>query len=265
MNIYQNYEKKNSVIIHKAEDFEGMRKAGKLARKVLDFIAPYVKEGVSTLYLNDLCHDFIIKNNAIPAPLNYGNPPFPKSICTSVNHVVCHGIPSAEKTLKTGDIMNIDTTVILDGYYGDTSRMYTTGKPSILCQRLINATYDATMAGIEKAKPGNTLRDIATAIEEIVKKAGFSCVRDFCGHGIGKIFHMAPQIMHYNEKTSDYQDLVLEEGMFFTVEPMVNVGTHHTIISKFDQWTATTRDKKPSAQFEHTVGITATGNEIFTL
>ena len=264
MNSYQNYEKNNGIVIHKAEDFDGMRKAGKLARQVLDFVAPYVKEGVSTLYLNDICHDFIIKNGAIPAPLNYGTPPFPKSVCTSVNHVVCHGIPSAEKTLKIGDILNIDVTVILDGYYGDTSRMYTIGKPSILCQRLINATYDAMMAGIDQAKAGNTLRDIAIAIETIVKKNGFSCVRDFCGHGIGKVFHMAPQVMHYNEKSIDYQDLVLQEGMFFTIEPMVNAGTYHTIVSKFDSWTATTRDKKPSAQFEHTIGITNNGNEIFT-
>lgn len=263
MNIYSGYRKSGDVVIHTEADYVGMRKAGKLAREVLDFVTPYVKEGVSTLYLNDICHDFIIKNGAIPAPLNYNG--FPKSICTSVNHVVCHGIPSAEKTLKTGDIMNIDVTVILDGYHGDTNRMYTVGKPSILCQRLIDVTYDAMMAGIEQAKPGNTLRDIAIAIEAIVKKNGFSCVRDFCGHGIGKVFHMAPQVVHYNEKESDYQDsVVLEEGMFFTVEPMVNVGTYHTIVSKFDNWTATTRDKKPSAQFEHTIGITKNGNEIFT-
>lgn len=264
--MYQGYNKtEDGIIIHKKEDWEGMRKAGRLAREVLDFISPYIKEDVSTLYLNDLCHDFIIKGGAIPAPLNYGSPPFPKSICTSVNHVVCHGIPSADKILKNGDIMNIDVTVILNGYHGDTSRMYTVGTPTIQGQRLINCTFEAMMAGIEKIKPGNTLRDIAIAIEKVVKSYGYSCVRDFCGHGIGKIFHMDPQIMHYNEKEFSYQDIVLEEGMFFTVEPMINVGTYDIIISKFDKWTATTRDKKLSAQFEHTVGVTSNGFEIFTL
>ena len=160
--------------------------------------------------------------------------------------------------------MNIDVTVILDGYYGDTSCMYAVGKPTIQGQRLINCTYEAMMAGIDAVKPNNTLRDIAIAIETVVKKYGYSCVRDFCGHGIGKIFHMEPQVMHYNEKLADYQELTLEEGMFFTIEPMVNIGTHQTIVSKIDKWTATTRDKKPSAQFEHTIGVTANGFEIFT-
>lgn len=263
--MYEGYKKtKDGVVIHKESDWNLMRNAGKLAREVLDFITPYVVQGVSTLALNDLCHDFIIKNGATPAPLNYGNPPFPKSICTSVNHVVCHGIPSAEKILQNGDIMNIDVTVILDGYYGDTSRMYTVGKPTIQGARLINCTYEAMIAGIEEVKPGNTLRDIAVAIETVVKKYGYSCVRDFCGHGIGKVFHMEPQVMHYNEKLADYQDMKLEEGMFFTIEPMVNIGTHQTIVSKIDKWTATTRDKRPSAQFEHTIGVTANGFEIFT-
>ena len=264
--MYENYKRTaQNIVLHKEEDWHGMRKAGKLARKVLDFIATYVKDGVSTLELNDLCHDFIIKNGAIPAPLNYGEPPFLKSICTSVNHVVCHGIPSAEKILKNGDIMNIDVTVILNGYHGDTSRMYTVGKPTIQGERLINATYDAMMAGIEIIKPGKTLRDIAIAIETLVSNYGYSCVRDFCGHGIGKVFHMEPQVMHYNEKTHPYQDILLEEGMFFTVEPMVNVGKPATIVSKIDGWTATTRDKKLSAQFEHTIGVTVNGFEIFTL
>ncbi len=264
--MYEGYKRTaQNIVIHKEEDWHGMRKAGKLARQVLDFITPYVKDGISTLELNDLCHDFIIKNGAIPAPLNYGEPPFPKSVCTSVNHVVCHGIPSAEKILKNGDIMNIDVTVILNGYHGDTSRMYAVGKPTIQGERLINATYDAMMAGIETIKPGKTLRDIATAIETVVNKYGYSCVRDFCGHGIGKVFHMEPQIMHYNEKTHPYQDIQLEEGMFFTVEPMVNVGKPATIVSKIDGWTATTRDKKPSAQFEHTIGVTSNGFEVFTV
>ncbi|MFT4968017.1 MAG: methionyl aminopeptidase [Candidatus Deianiraeaceae bacterium] len=264
--MYEGHLKARSgIVIHKQEDWSYMRKAGTLAREVLDYIAPHAVEGVSTLTLNDLCHNFIVKNNAIPAPLNYGSPPFPKSICTSVNHVVCHGIPSAEKIIKSGDIMNIDVTVILDGYHGDTSRMYAVGKPTIQGARLIDATYDAMMAGIEAVSPGKTLRDIAIAIEGVVNKYGYSCVRDFCGHGIGKVFHMDPQVMHYNEKTMDYQDVALEEGMFFTVEPMVNVGTHRTIVSKIDKWTATTRDKKLSAQFEHTIGVTSCGFEIFTL
>lgn len=262
--IYEGYTKtQEGIVIHRKEDWIGMRKAGKLAKSVLDFITPHIKEGISTLELNDLCHNFIIQNNAIPAPLNYNG--FPKSICTSVNHVVCHGIPSAEKILKNGDIMNIDVTVILDGYYGDTSRMYTTGKPTIQSERLINCTYEAMMTGIEICKPGITLRQIGIVIEAVVKKYGYSCVRDFCGHGIGKIFHMEPQIMHYNEPSYPYQEIKLHEGMFFTIEPMVNVGTHHTIVSKFDKWTATTRDKKLSAQFEHTIGITSNGYEIFTL
>lgn len=263
--VYEGYKRKDGIVIHTESDWNGMRKAGKLAREVLDFVSTHINVGVSTLYLNDICHDFIIKNGAVPAPLNYGTPPFPKSICTSVNHVVCHGIPSADKILKDGDIMNIDVTVILDGYYGDTSRMFTVGKPSIQAQRLINCTFEAMMAGIDVVKPNATLRDIAFAIENVVLQYGYSCVRDFCGHGIGKVFHMEPQVMHYNEKTHPYQDLALQEGMFFTVEPMINVGSYHTIVSKFDKWTATTRDKKPSAQFEHTIGVTKNGAEIFTI
>lgn len=262
---YDGYQQINGVVIHKPEDWEGMRRAGKLAKSVLDVVEPFVQEGVSTLELNDICHDFIIKNEAVPAPLNYGNPPFPKSICTSVNHVVCHGIPSAEKILRTGDALNIDVTVILEGYHGDTSRMFTVGKPSIQVGRLIDCTFEAMMAGIEVVRPKAKLREIAVAIEKVVQKYGYSSVRDFCGHGIGKVFHMEPQVMHYNEKLSLYQNLELCEGMFFTVEPMVNVGKWQTVLSKFDNWTATTKDKKPSAQFEHTIGVTATGYEIFTL
>jgi len=266
--MYENYKRSSSgILIHVEEDFEGMRKAGKLAKQVLDYISEFVKEGVSTGYLNDLCHDFIIKNGAIPAPLNYRGliMPFPKSICTSVNNVVCHGIPSEKEILKEGDVMNIDVTVILNGYHGDTSRMYFASKPSIMAERLCKITKEAMMLGIEKAKPGNTLRQIAIAIQNHVENNGYSCVRDFCGHGTGKIFHMEPQIMHFNEPKSKYQDLILEEGMFFTIEPMVNAEKYQTVVSKTDGWVATTKDKSLSAQYEHTIGITKTGNEIFTL
>ena len=257
------------VIIHKPEDFEGMRKAGKLASQVLDFIKEHVEVGASTEKLNSLCHEFVTNAGAISAPLGYGEikghrMAFPKSVCTSVNHVVCHGIPSPNEILKNGDIVNIDVTVILNGYYGDTSRMFFAGKPSLMAQRLCQVTYDAMMFGIEAAKKGNTLRHIAKVIQGHVEKNGYSCVRDFCGHGIGKIFHTEPQVMHFNESRSDYQDMTLEEGMFFTIEPMVNAGKYQTVVSKSDGWTATTKDKSLSAQYEHTIGITKDGREIFT-
>ncbi len=247
-----------SVISHSPEDFEKMRAAGKLAAEVLDFITPYVKVGVTTDHLNKLCHDKIIENNAVPAPLNYRG--FPKSICTSINHVVCHGIPS-EKELKNGDILNIDVTVILNGWHGDTSRMYYVGEPSIKAKRLTQVTFECMMLGIEQVKPGNTLGDIGHAIQSYAEKHGFSVVRDYCGHGIGRIFHTEPNVVHYGKKGSG---MVLEEGMFFTVEPMINAGRYETLLSKHDGWTVTTRDKSLSAQFEHTVGVTKDGVEIFT-
>lgn len=245
------------IIIHTPSDFEGMRKAGHLAAQTLDFVAPYVKEGVTTQELNDICHQFIIDHGAIPAPLNYRG--FPKSICTSVNHVVCHGIPGPKK-LQTGDILNIDVTVILDGWHGDTSRMYTVGKPSLKAQRLIEATYEAMMRGIEVVRPGAFTGDIGHAIQNAVEPKGFSVVRDFCGHGIGQIFHTAPEILHYGSPGTGVE---LKEGMFFTVEPMINAGKFEVKVLK-DGWTAVTRDKSLSAQFEHTIGVTATGYEIFT-
>lgn len=256
--------KKNAagIYLHTEVDFEGMRKAGSLAKKLLDYIEQYVKAGVSTAHLNDLCEEFTLKNGAISAPLNYKG--YPKSICTSVNYVVCHGIPSEKEILKEGDIVNVDVTLIVDGYYGDTSRMFFVGKPSKMAERLCNVTYEALELAIEKAKPGNTIREIGKVIQTYVEKNGYSVVRDFCGHGIGKIFHMEPQIMHFNEPKSKYQDIVLEEGMFFTIEPMVNAGKYKTVVSKEDGWTATTKDKSLSAQYEHTIGITKTGNEIFT-
>ena len=246
------------IIIHSEEDFKKMRVAGKLAAEILDYVAEFVKPTATTDYLNTICHNKIIENNAIPAPLNYKG--FPKSICTSINHVVCHGIPS-EKELKEGDILNIDVTVIVDGWYGDSSRMYYVGNPEIKAKRLCQVSYDSMMLGIEQVKPGNTLGDIGNAIQTYAEKQGFSVVRDYCGHGIGKIFHTDPSVLHYGKKGSG---IVLEEGMFFTIEPMINAGRYETILSKHDDWTVTTRDKSLSAQFEHTVGVTKDGVEIFT-
>ena len=246
------------ITIHSPKDFDKMRSAGKLAAEILDYITDFIEIGITTDYLNTLCHNKIIENRAIPAPLNYKG--FPKSICTSINHVICHGIPS-DKKLKDGDILNIDVTVIVDGWHGDTSRMYYVGKPSVKAQRLCQTTYQAMMLGIEQVKPGNKLGDIGFAIQSYVEKEGFSVVRDYCGHGIGKVFHTEPNVLHYGKKDTG---IVLEEGMFFTVEPMVNVGGYETILSKHDNWTVTTRDKSLSAQFEHTIGVTKTGYEIFT-
>lgn len=248
----------NNIPLHSAADFEGMRKAGNLAARTLDFIAPYVTENVTTQELNDLCHNFIISHGAIPAPLNYKG--FPKSICTSVNHVVCHGIPGPKK-LQSGDIINIDVTVILDGWHGDTSRMFTIGKIPLKAQRLIETTYEAMMRGIEVVRPGATLGDIGHAIQSFAEARGFSIVRDFCGHGLGRIFHTSPEVLHYG---TPHTGLELKEGMFFTIEPMINAG-HYEIKILSDGWTAVTRDKSLSAQFEHSLGVTATGCEIFTL
>ena len=248
-----------SITIHSSEDFIKMRKAGRLAADILDFIGDFVKPGVSTNYLNDLCHNKIIENNAIPAPLNYRG--FPKSICTSINHVVCHGIPS-DKILQNGDIINIDVTVIVDGWHGDSSRMYYAGEPSIKAKRLCENTFEAMMRGIEQAKPGKYLGDIGYAIQSFAEKLGYSVVRDYCGHGIGKVFHCEPSVLHYGKQGSGME---LKEGMFFTIEPMINAGKYQTILSKIDGWTVTTRDKSLSAQYEHTIGITKDGAEIFTL
>lgn len=249
----------HTVTIHTEKDFEGMRVSGKLAAEVLDYIIPYVQPGVTTNALNQLCHDKIIAHQAIPAPLGYKG--FPKSICTSVNHVVCHGIPDDRK-LKDGDIVNIDVTVIVDGWHGDTSRMYYVGEPTIKAKRLCQVTYEAMMLGIEQVKPGNTLGDIGHAIQTYVEKHHYSVVRDYCGHGLGKIFHTGPNIMHYG---APHTGMVLEEGMFFTIEPMVNVGKYQTQLNHKDGWTVWTKDKSLSAQFEHSMGVTSSGVEIFTL
>jgi len=251
-------DENRQIIIHTPEDYVKMRAAGRLAAEVLDAVTGLVKPGVSTQELNDFCHDMIIGAGAIPAPLNYRG--FPKSICTSVNHVVCHGIPSEFK-LKNGDIVNIDVTVILDGWHGDTSRMYFVGEPSVRAKRLTQITYESMMRGIEQVKPGNTVGHIGHAIQTYAERHGFSVVRDYCGHGVGQTFHMAPSILHYGEIG---EGVVLKEGMFFTVEPMINVGHWATILNKHDGWTVTTRDKTLSAQFEHTLAVTSTGYEIFT-
>ena len=248
----------SKVLIHGPQEFESMRKAGRLAAEILDYITDFVAVGITTDHLNEICHNKIIENNAYPAPLNYKG--FPKSICTSINHVVCHGIPS-DKKLQDGDILNIDVTVILDGWYGDSSRMYYVGNPSIKAKRLCQITYEAMMLGIEEVKPGNSLGDIGNAIQTYAESNGYSVVRDYCGHGIGKIFHTEPSVLHYGKKGSG---LILEEGMFFTIEPMINAGRYETILSKHDDWTVTTRDKSLSAQFEHTIGVTKDGFEIFT-
>jgi len=246
------------VIRHDESGFEGMRRAGRLAAETLDYITPFVKAGVTTLELNDICHRFIEDHGAVPAPLNYKG--FPKATCISVNHVVCHGIPS-EKVLHDGDILNIDVTVILDGWYGDTSRMYWVGPPSVKARRLTDVTYEAMMRGIRAVRPGNTLGDIGHAIQEFAEASRFSVVRDFTGHGLGRSFHAAPTVLHYGEPG---EGMVLEEGMIFTIEPMINTGTWQVKLLA-DGWTAVTRDRGLSAQFEHSVGVTADGVEIFTL
>jgi methionyl aminopeptidase len=252
-------------LIKTQEDIEGMRIAGRLAGEVLDYIGPFVKPGVSTEELNRLCHQYIVEvQQAIPAPLGYGGgggrAPFPKAICTSVNHVVCHGIPSESKILKDGDIINIDVTVIKNGYHGDTSKMFVAGKPSILAERLIRVTQECMYRGIAVVRPGARLGDIGHAIQRHAEASRFSVVRDFCGHGIGKVFHEEPQVLHYGQPGTGME---LQAGMIFTIEPMINAGTYHTKILP-DGWTAVTKDHKLSAQWEHTVLVTATGAEVLT-
>ena len=243
-----------------AIEIEKMRAAGKLAAQVLDFITPHVTKGISTLELDTLCHNFIIERDAIPAPLNYRG--FPKSICTSINDVVCHGIPSHEDILKDGDIINIDVTVILDGYHGDTSRMFYVGDVSEEDQKLVHTTYEAMMKGIEVVESGTWLNEIGTEIEEFVSPEGYGIVRDYCGHGIGKKFHEEPAVVHYKLDDGRY-NLRLRKGMTFTVEPMLNQGTHTTELMD-DKWTVKTTDRKKSAQFEHTILVTESGVEILT-
>lgn len=246
------------IAIHDEADFKGMRKAGGLAAKVLDFIEPFVKEGITTDELNTLCHRFIIDHDGIPAPLGYRG--FPKSICTSVNQVVCHGIPGTQRLCK-GDIVNIDVTVIVDGWHGDTSKTFIIPPVTVKTQHLVDVAFKALFEGIKIVKPGIYFSDIGFAIQSYVESEGFSVVRDFCGHGIGRIFHAAPEVMHFGQSGTGS---LLQKGMFFTIEPMVNMGNYAVKIMS-DGWTAITKDKRLSAQFEHTIGVTDTGYEIFTL
>lgn len=247
-----------SVTIKNAEQIEKMRIAGKLAADVLEMITPHVKKGVTTNELNQICHDYIVDvQKAIPAPLNYHG--FPKSICTSVNHVICHGIP-ADKKLKDGDIINIDVTVIKDGFHGDTSKMLVVGKPSVLADRLCKVAQECLYIGIDMVKPGVSLGDIGNAIETHAHKNRFSVVREYCGHGIGEVFHEEPQVLHYGKPGTGE---VLKEGMTFTIEPMINAGKRHSKLLK-DNWTVVTKDKSLSAQWEHTLLVTSDGVEVLT-
>jgi methionyl aminopeptidase len=245
------------VNIHGPAEFEAMRQAGRLAADTLDFITPHVVPGVTTGELDRLCAAFIADHGAISAPLNYRG--FPKSICTSVNHVVCHGIPG-DKVLQNGDIINIDVTPIVDGWHGDSSRMYYVGDVSVKARRLIDVTYQAMMEGISVVKPGATVGDIGHAIETFVKPYRYSVVRDFCGHGVGRVFHEPPNILHFGRPG---EGPVLRQGMIFTVEPMINAGRFEVKVLS-DGWTAVTKDRSLSAQFEHSLGVTADGYEIFT-
>jgi methionyl aminopeptidase len=246
------------ITIYRPEDFAGMRAAGRLAAETLDMIYPHVRPGVTTAELDRLCHEFIVEHGATPAPLNYRG--FPKSICTSVNHVVCHGIPGPRR-LERGDIVNIDVTVILHGWHGDSSRMYAAGVPPKRAQVLVDVTYEALLRGIKAVQPGAHFGDIGHAIQTFVESNRFSVVRDFVGHGIGREFHEAPHVPHFGRPGTGP---ALRQGMFFTIEPMVNAGRYEVKILD-DGWTAVTRDRSLSAQFEHMIGVTADGCEIFTL
>ncbi|WP_448204178.1 type I methionyl aminopeptidase [Azospirillum sp. sgz302134] len=244
--------------IHGPEEFEGMRRAGRLAAATLDFITPYVQPGVSTGELDRLLEQYIRDHGGIPAPLGYRG--FPRANCISVNHVVCHGIPG-DKRLMNGDILNIDVTPILDGWYGDSSRMYLCGDVSVKAKKLVDVTHEALMIGIRQVKPGATLGDVGHAIQTYAESHRFSVVRDFCGHGLGRVFHEPPSVLHFGNPGTG---VVLKEGMFFTIEPMINAGRYDVKILG-DGWTAVTKDKSLSAQFEHSIGVTKDGCEIFTL
>src|SRR6056300_253178 len=252
------------IIINNQEDIKKMRVAGKLASEVLDFITPLIEPNITTEKIDTLCHEFMTKEQGtIPAPLNYappGHSPFPKSICTSVNNQICHGIPGA-KILKKGDIVNIDITVIKDGYHGDTSRMFFVGEPSIQAKRLCDITYQSMWKGIQEVRPGATLGDIGFSIQQFAESHGFSIVREFCGHGIGKVFHEEPQVLHYGKKGTG---LELKEGMTFTIEPMVNAGKKDIRMMP-DGWTVVTKDRSLSAQWEHTILVTKGGYEVLTV
>ncbi|MBT3359272.1 MAG: type I methionyl aminopeptidase [Rhodospirillales bacterium] len=244
--------------LHGPDAFAGMRAAGRLAAETLDMIAPYVVPGAMTEEIDRLCHEFIVARGAVPAPLNYRG--FPKSICTSINHVVCHGIPG-DKRLRDGDIVNIDVTVILDGWHGDTSRMFVAGRPSVKAMRLVDITFEAMWRGIEAVRPGARFGDIGNAIQSHAEAHRYSVVRDFCGHGLGRVFHDAPNVMHFGDKGAGEE---LRAGMIFTIEPMINAGRLEVKVLQ-DGWTAVTKDRSLSAQFEHSIAVTEDGYEVFTL
>ncbi len=249
---------KDGIRIYEAADFAGMHKAGRLAAEILDAMIAHVVPGVTTAALDRIITDMVEAAGAKSATIGYKG--YRHASCISVNHVVCHGIPG-DKTLKDGDILNIDVTVIVDGWFGDTSRMYVAGRPNRRAERLMQVTHDALMLGIEAVKPGNTFGDIGAAIQRYVESQRMSVVRDFCGHGLGQVFHAPPNVLHYGRPGTG---AALEEGMFFTIEPMVNLGKPQTKVLA-DDWTAVTRDKSLSAQYEHSIGVTADGAEIFTL
>ncbi|MGI9383664.1 MAG: type I methionyl aminopeptidase [Methyloligellaceae bacterium] len=248
----------NQIKIHGPEAFEGMHRAGQLTAEALDLLTDHVRPGITTESLDDIVFEFAMEHGAVPAPLNYRG--FPKSICTSLNHVVCHGIPGP-RTLKEGDILNVDVTLIRDGWHGDSSRMYPVGAISRAAERLIDVTYESLMRGIAAVRPGGTTGDIGAAIQAFAEAQRCSVVRDFCGHGLGRVFHDRPNILHYGEPN---EGIRLESGMLFTIEPMINLGKPHVKILS-DGWTAVTRDRSLSAQFEHTVGVTDAGCEVFTV
>lgn len=252
------------IVIKNDADIEKMRVAGRLASEVLDYITPHVVAGITTGELDQLCHDYMVNvQGTIPAPLNYAPPgykPYPKSICTSVNHQICHGIPG-DKKLKTGDIVNLDITVIKDGYHGDTSRMFVVGEGSVAARRLCQITYEAMWIGIDQVRPGATLGDVGHAIQKFAEGFGYSVVREFCGHGIGTKFHEEPQVLHYGRPGTGVR---LEKGMIFTIEPMLNAGRRE-IKEMPDGWTIVTKDHSLSAQWEHTVLVTEDGYEVLTV
>ena len=249
-----------SVATKTKAEIEAMREAGKLAAEVLDLIGEYVQPGVSTEELDRICREHIVgRQKAVPANLGYRG--FPKTICTSVNNVICHGIPSASKVLKAGDIVNIDVTVIKDGWHGDTSRMYYAGEPNVLARRLVDTTYEAMWRGIRAVRPGATLGDIGHAIQSYAEANRFSVVREYCGHGIGRVYHEDPQVLHYGQPGTG---LRLVPGMTFTIEPMINAGARHTRLLP-DGWTVVTKDQSLSAQWEHTIVVTDEGFDVLTL
>ncbi|MBE9396043.1 type I methionyl aminopeptidase [Pontibacterium sp. N1Y112] len=249
-----------TIKIKTPEEIEKMRVVGRMAAEVLEMIEPHIQAGVTTNELNQICHDYIVnEQDAIPAPLNYHG--FPKSICTSVNQVVCHGIPN-DKPLKNGDTINVDITVIKDGYHGDTSKMFFVGKEQAHARRLVDVTLECLYKGIRLVKPGTRLGDIGAVIQQHAEANHYSVVREYCGHGIGAEFHEDPQVLHYGKAGTGAE---LQEGMIFTIEPMVNAGKRHVKLNKRDGWTVETADRRPSAQWEHTILVTADGYEVLTL